>query len=178
MRINRTAMIARALTLSLMIGGLAACGREEGKSARSEAIPSLPMKPGLWETQVTFTDIQAKGLNAKQEKKLLEDISRQLSGRSCLSAQQARRPEAKFFAGGHSHDCKYRKFVITGGRLDMSVGCSMKAMATIDMDMQGPVGATALDLNISPILRLPMLGQVTLRGKAAGRYLGVCVKEG
>lgn len=170
MRINRTASV----TLLLMIGCLAGCSRDGDESKNKPSIPSLPMKPGLWETRVTFTEIHAKGLNVKQEKKLLKDISNQLSGRSCLSAQQARKPEAKFFAGGHSNDCKYRKFVIADGRLDMSVGCSMKAMATIDMDMQGQVDSTKLDLDITPEVRLPIIGQVMLRGKAKGRYLGIC----
>lgn len=173
LRIIRTTVVA-----SLLISGfLTACAPEKRESAKRDAIPSLPMKPGLWETQVTFTDIQVQGLSEKQEKKLLSDISNQLSGQSCLSAQQARKPEANFFTGGHSDDCKYKKFAIAEGRLDMSVDCSMKAMATIDMDMQGPVSATALDLDISPELRLPMVGKVTLHGKAEGRYLGACEKE-
>jgi hypothetical protein len=163
-----------ALLLSCAL--LASCAREEDKSVGTKKGQALPMTAGLWETKVSFTEVKATGLSEKNKRKLLDDVSQQLSGQACLSEEQARKPDADFFAGSQSDDCKYKKFDIKDGQLDLTLSCNMNAMATLDMDMKGAVGATALDLDIAPSLRLPMMGAVELRGKAQGRYLGACPK--
>ncbi len=163
-----------ALMLSCAL--LASCGREEDKPVGTRQGPALPMQAGLWETTVTFTDIKANGLSDNKKQKLLADMSEQLSGKACLSEEQARKPDADFFAGSSSDDCKYKKFDIKNGQLDLTLSCNMNAMATLDMDMKGTVGATALQLDVAPSLRLPMVGGVELRGTAQGRYLGACTK--
>jgi hypothetical protein len=155
---------------------LVSCAREEDKSAGTKKGQALPMTAGLWETKVTFTEVKATGLSDKNKQKLLADVSEQLSGQACLTEEQARKPDADFFAGSQSDDCKYKKFDIKDGKLDLTLTCNMNAMATVDMDMKGKVGATALDLDVAPSLRLPMIGDVELRGKAEGRYLGACPK--
>ena len=168
--------LIRYQILCVAIFGLltASCARDSEKPAAQNNPKPLPMKPGLWETQVTFTDIQVQGLSANKKQKLLNDISQRLSGKSCLSAKQARKPDANFFAGGQSNDCSYQKFHIAGDQLDLTVSCSMKSMATITINMNGTVGADETDLDIKPALRLPLIGEITLQGKAKGQYLGAC----
>lgn len=163
-------------SLMLSCALLSSCARSDDKPTGTKKGQALPMRAGLWETKVTFTEVKANGLSDKNKQKLLQDVSRQLSGQACLSAEQARKPDADFFAGSSSDDCKYKKFDIKNGQLDLTLSCNMNAMATLDMDMKGTVGATALKLDVAPSLRLPMVGAVELRGTAEGRYLGACTK--
>ncbi|MFC4293045.1 DUF3617 domain-containing protein [Sphingorhabdus arenilitoris] len=153
---------------------LSSCSREDEPQRSQVEASALPMKPGLWKSEAEFTDAEMTGIGDKRKQELLAEMSNRLSGESCLTPEQAKKPDANFFAGGQSDDCKYSKFEVTDGRLDVAVSCSVKSMATLDMSMTGLVYESEYNLDIQPELRLPMIGKVTLNGKIKGRYLGPC----
>ncbi|NJM50014.1 MAG: DUF3617 domain-containing protein [Sphingomonadales bacterium] len=173
-KINRFAIAAICGAMLCAPLLLAACSREDDRALDKVEPTALPMKPGLWKSEAVFTDAEMAGIGDKKKQDLLAEMSDRLSGQSCLTEEQAKRPDANFFAGGQSNDCKYSKFDMTGGRLDLTVSCSIQSMATLDMDMRGLVYETEYNLDIKPELRLPMVGKVILNGKIKGRYLGPC----
>ncbi len=168
--------------LSLSACNKAADSDGDGEVSRDERagrIPaeiSLPLKAGLWQTSVTFTQIEVPGLNKKKKQEIMTRMSKAASKKTCLTQQQAAQPPADFFGGGTKGACKYRRFNMQQDQVKMTISCEMDGMAIADIDMRGSVKTNQYGSDVATELRLPMVGKVKLTGRSEGQFLGPCPK--
>jgi hypothetical protein len=150
---------------------------EVSRDERAGRIPAdiiLPLKPGLWQSDVNFTEIIVPGLSKKKKLEIMARMSKAASKKSCLTAVQAPRPPADFFGGGAKGACKYRNFSMQKNQTEMTLSCEMDGMAIADMDMRGTIQAARYDMDVTTELRLPMAGKVKLTGTSQAKVLGSC----
>jgi hypothetical protein len=50
----------------------------------------------------------------------------------------------------------------------------MEGIGSVDMDLNGSMGADSFNFDSNVAMRLPMVGKVSLTGTAQGRYAGAC----
>ncbi len=162
---------------------LAACNNDSGNNAARSDQPgqlprdiSLPLKPGKWEKNVSFTQINVPSLGAKKKQDIMTKMSKAASKTFCLSPELAARPAADFFGAGIKGACKYRGFSYRENKAVIDLSCAMEGMAMADMQLSGNIAAEQLDLDVTSDLRLPMIGKVSLKGRSQSRFLGACEK--
>ena len=134
----------------------------------------IPMKAGRWETSFTFTDIDVPTLGAKQKQEIMAEMAKGASGASCLTPEQAKKPGADFFGGDGAKNCMYRTFDMSGQNARLGVTCTMGGMGGVDIDLTGAMDESKFDFDSNVGMRLPMIGQVKLKGKATGHFAGTC----
>ena len=134
----------------------------------------VPMKAGLWETEFRFDDIDVPTLGRSQKQQIMDEIADSASGRTCLSAADAKRPPADFFGGNGAEKCVYKAFEAAGRNVKMRLSCSMDGMGSAEMNLSGVMGTTQFKYDSKVDVRLPMIGKVKLTGNATGKYVGAC----
>lgn len=170
--------VASAAIFGMLL--LASCsGSDADRDGNDEATELdfaafVPMKAGLWETQFRFDDIDVPTLGRSQKQQIMNEIADSASGRSCLSAADAKQPKADFFGGDGAEKCVYKAFEVTGQTVKMRLSCGMDGMGSIDMDLSGVMGRTQFKYDSKVDVRLPMIGKVKLTGNATGKYVGAC----
>jgi Protein of unknown function (DUF3617) len=134
----------------------------------------IPMKAGLWETKFTFADIDVPTLGKTEKQQIMEEVAKGASSRSCLSAQEAKKPGADFFGGNGAEKCVYKSFDVSGQNVKMKLTCGMEGMGSVEMDLSGVMGETEFNYETEVAIRLPMIGKVKMRGNAIGKHSGEC----
>ena len=144
------------------------------RAAEINADGLIPMKPGRWETNFTFTDIAVPTLGKAEKQQIMDQMAKGASSVSCLSAAEAKKPGADFFGGEGADKCVYRSFDVSGQKVKMTLRCGMEGMGSVDMDLDGHMDEASFDFDTQMALRLPMIGKVKLKGTAIGRHAGTC----
>jgi Protein of unknown function (DUF3617) len=134
----------------------------------------VPMKAGLWETKFRFDDIDVPTLGRSQKQQIMDEIADNASGRTCLSAGDAKKPTADFFGGNGAEKCVYKAFEAARRNVKMRLICSMDGMGSAEMNLSGVMGRTQFNYDSKVDVRLPMIGKVKLTGNATGKYVGAC----
>jgi hypothetical protein len=134
----------------------------------------IPMKAGLWETNFVFTDINVPTLGKAEKQRVMNEVAKSASSRSCLTEAEAKKPDADFFAGNGAEKCAYEAFDVSGKNVRMKLSCGMDSMGSIDMELAGVMGETEFSYDSTVNVRLPMVGKVAMQGTARGKYMGAC----
>jgi hypothetical protein len=175
----RNCLIAGAATLAL-----AACGpaeQQEGRDMTPDEVASelagVQIEPGLWESSAEIIEVEAPGMP-------LEVVAQRKgprgSSRSCITAEQAQRPDANFLAAQQESDCTYRDFSMRDGRMSGTMTCTGGAgEGEMQMQMEGEYGPRSYDMTMT------MAGegmgdgqQMTMRVRTQARRIGDCDGEG
>ena len=134
----------------------------------------IPMKAGLWETKFEFTEINLPTLDKSQKQQIMDEVAKGSSSRSCLSAEEAKKPGADFFGGDGAEKCVSKAFDVSGQSVKMALTCGMDGMGSVDMQLAGVMGETEFNYQSEVDLRLPMVGKVRMKGNAVGKHIGEC----
>ena len=100
---------------------------------------------GEWETRVEITDLDAPGLSDEARAVTIEEFSENRF-RTCLSPEDVKRPDARFFTGEGS-DCTYERFSLADGKLDSSMTCRVEGVAQ-KITLAGDYGPRAFALDM------------------------------
>ncbi len=175
-----------AVASALLLASLTSCSSNDadtdgdGKVSREERAAELAsdgylaMKPGRWKMQVSFTEIDVPRLGAKERQDVMKKMGSEISGYSCLSAAEAAKPGADFFAGSGAEDCTYSKFDIAGQKAQMTVSCAMGNIGKAETEMVGYVDEAKVDFDTTVRVSLPLAGKMKLVGKLTGTHDGPC----
>ena len=134
----------------------------------------IPMKAGQWETKFVFTDIDVPTLGKAEKQRIMDEVAKSGSSRSCLTEAEAKKPAADFFGGNGAEKCVYKAFDVSCQNIRMKLSCGMEGMGSVDMELAGVMGETAFNYDSKFDVRLPMIGKVKMQGKATGTYTGPC----
>jgi hypothetical protein len=190
---TRTAMAAAALV------ALAACGKsgqqsqsngsggngsatatapaQGGGSAPPAAAARSRLNPGQWEVTV---EMAMNGMPA--------DVARMMKGtkvtsRSCITPEEANRPNGNIFAGQKANGCTYQDFAVTGGRIHGTMSCAGESGrgGHMTMTMDGSYGGDSFDVRTKMDATGGQGTAMSVDSRTVGRRIGDCpagMKEG
>ncbi len=184
-------IFARGAALASVFA-LAACGGTsadtdgDGKISQDEveaAVAAVEITPGEWENTVEFTDIQFDESKLPPEAQafivpMLESMKGQVqTSKSCVTEEEASKPQAEMFSGNEDADCEYTKFEFSGGKMDMAMTCNDPQSGTAKITNTGSYSADAYDMKMTVELEDEEMGAMTISAASTGKHLGACPAE-
>jgi len=179
---GRTAAAAALLALAACSSGADSDG--DGKISQEEAVAeakSLKLEPGNWESKVEIVDVnfdkaklppEARGMTEALMKAMVGKVT---TSKNCLTPEEAANPDAGFLTGGEKKDCEYKRFDLSGGKIDAAMICKgdqqgQQGEFTLSGDYSPTSYTMAMVMNISS----PGTGTMVIKAKNASRRIGAC----
>ena len=174
------------LSLSLSI---AACGQKPAVDEENASVEEVAdkvrqvsqdegfVRPGKWVSTVTIEDVAMPGLPAEAAEQVKKQMVAQTqSTTSCLTPEQAKKPEPGFFARGDN--CRYDHFTMGHGKIDAQMRCSQGAMAQV-MQMTGTYSPDAYAMRMTSSARggPAAEGNMAMKMKVEAKRVGECADE-
>lgn len=95
-----------------------------GKVRDANAGSTMVVRPGQWESSVELESIEVPGMPEAAVAQMKKTMARVATGhKSCLTAEQAKKPKEDFFAGANSN-CRYDKFSMDDGKMTGTMRCT------------------------------------------------------
>jgi len=167
---------AAALALSLVLA-TAACGDGESRNMTVEEVAAelrgLRIEPGLWALSSAVLD--ARGPNLPREAQARLKGHRQ-NVRSCVTPEQAARPESNFLTRQTDSQCTYRDFSMRDGRLRGEMRCTGGGLpGSMTTRMDGRYGPRSYDVRMRMTSTgMPEGANMTIDTRTVGRRIGDC----
>ena len=142
-----------ALSAALALAG---CGSGKTVTATNESVSDVAKKvadsgmkfnPGRWESTMKFVKLDLEGMPPEAQAMMSKVMGKDRTFASCLSKEEAEKPEAKFF-GQADERCKYDTFAMGGGKIDAKMTCKSEAGVQA-ISMAGNYTADAYDMTMS-----------------------------
>jgi len=133
-------------------------------------LAQMRIEPGLWELGSEVVEVRAPDLPREVRDRMVGPRRRL---RHCITAEQAARPGATFFAGGAGSGCVYRHFAVRNGGISGAMSCP--EAWTI---MAGRYGPQSYDMRMGMATPAPGGAIMTLELRATGRRIGACRQGG
>lgn len=161
MTIRSSRMLAiAALAAALSLG---ACKKDEINEKNADpatvaakvAASAERPQPGRWETTMKLESIDMPGMPPEARAMMEKQLgSRKLV--TCLSPEEAARPNAEFFSGERARKagCKYDNFTMGDGKLDAIMSCA-GAEGTMKMTLAGTYGAEDYEVHANSTMSAP-----------------------
>ncbi len=164
---------------------VAACsgGRDESSNAADKtgdvaatqkSMPAFTVKPGLWETKVTFTTVDAKGLPEAAKRQMIAAMGKGVIVKNCVTKEQSEKPGAEFFGSPNSSNCSIDKMDAADGKMAMALTCKPDAKTVITSSMNGQFGDDSYTMNVQQKTSGTPMGDLITAGKIEGKRLGDC----
>ena len=176
---------AFALTLCLTACGGATDADADGDGTITQdevnaAVADVQMNPGKWENTVTFNDIEFDASALPPEARgfigpALEAMKGQVTTtESCVTPEEASRPQADMFSGNDDANCEYDKFEFSGGSIDMAMTCADPASGNAKITSTGTYTADAYDMVMTIALEGSEMGNMKISASSEGERIGGC----
>ena len=174
--------IAPVLALAACSSGADSDG--DGKISREEAAEeakSVKLNPGKWENKVEIVDVNLDdsklppGAEAMKEQMTKAMVGRVTTSSSCLTPEQAAKPEASFLAGADNDKCEYKKFDLSGGKIDAEISCrGDKDGQNGDFTMDGRYDENSYEMTMVMNASSGDMGTMVIKAKSNARRIGDC----
>ena len=174
------------LTIGALALALAACSDKgadadgDGKITADEAKAELAagsamrMQPGEWETKISFSDIQAKGVPPQALAMMKTQMAKGMSSKSCMTKEQSEKPGSDIFGAPAEANCSFDELNRSGTAMKVSMTCKPAPNMTVKSKMDGSFSKTSYSMNIEQSTEGPPMGSMKMIGKIEGKRLGDC----
>lgn len=139
-------MRASLVAVPLLALALAGCDSKDSVVAKDESVASvaekvaasdLKPKPGRWESTMKVDAIDIPGMPPQAKEAMGRQFASTGQGfATCLTPEQASKPEGDFFRHGAA-GCTYDRFVMSDGRIDAEMTCKNDGGGTMKMTLAG-----------------------------------------
>ena len=155
--------------------GAAAAGGNAATAAGGDAgtagAAMVEMRPGQWETTIEVLRLNMANVPGMPAG-MTQPLPPPTTVRSCVTPEQARRPNADMFAGGNQAGCTYENFSMTGGRIQGVVTCNSSG-TTVRSTFNGSFGAESMQVDSESQVSANGV-TVDTASRVTGRRLGDC----
>jgi hypothetical protein len=177
------AMILTAATGLLLLSG---CGKSEEKATVdgslsaedvADAAASVKLTPGQWETTVEIIDVKMEGLPEGAPAGMMNNmIGTTTTVKSCITPEQAEKPNADFLSAQKDANCSYSAFDMSGGLIKAAMTCSGKDRpGELKLNMTGKYGSSSYEMNQDMTMAGFQPGMsMAMKSKVSGRHIGDC----
>lgn len=182
----RSAITPALLTLAF---ALSACsngtdGNGDGTISReevAEAASAIKLQPGQWEHKIEIVDVSVdESKLSPEEQKFLGAMMKAMVGKvttntSCLTEEEAAKPDAAFLAGTDKDECTYDRFDVSGGKIDAAIRCAGKENGeTGTFTMLGDYQSDSYTMAMTMDVSSPQMGVMKMKAKNSARRIGEC----
>ena len=153
-------------------GNAADAGAGSGNAVASGG-GGAQMEPGLWEITTTVASIDIPSMPGGATRPLPPPTT----VRTCLTPEQAARPNADFLAGtGESGGCTYESSSMSGGRIEATVQCTSEGVQ-MRSAMNGQFTPDSYELT-QRVTTSAQGMNMEMESRTAGRRVGDCPAGG
>jgi Protein of unknown function (DUF3617) len=157
-----------------------ASGNEVAQAVRQSGVMSSDtmIDPGLWESKVTIQEMNIPGMDPKFAAKMKESIESHQpeASRSCLTKEDVNKPKEDFFGGGDK-SCRYKRFAMGGGKMDIQMVCSREG-STQTSNMTGTYTPTSYAMDMATGGSGGTQGAMVMKMHIDGKRVGECTAKG
>jgi len=178
MRIIIAATACLALLAACSDGGADADGDGEitGDEVAAEAASGgeVKLRAGKWENTIEFTEFDVPGMPAGMKDMLAEQMGSAITSTSCITQEEADKPNAGFFGGEKNDNCTYEEFDRTGSKMTLRMTCATDNGGTAKVAMDGEFAEESFSLTMDNTVTGTQAGEVTMKGTVTGKRIGDC----
>lgn len=158
---------------------LSACGTSDKPAGRQSAaevahrMSAVKLKPGQWESTVEIVSVDSPGMPSEALRMMR---GHKTVARSCITPEQAEKPNAALLAGQKDNKCDYRDWTMAGGRMHGTITCAGEGgQGKMTMTMDGSYGADSYDVS-TQMTSADMPGgmSMTMKSRSTSRRIGDC----
>ena len=146
----------------------------EEMAAEAASGGDIAMRPGQWEHTIEFTDFDMPGLPENMKGTMSQHMGQKVTTTSCMTQEEAERPNADFFGGQDNEDCTYEEFDVSGGNMTLRMTCKAGEGGTAKVAMDGEFGAESFTLTMDNQVSGTPAGDMSMKGTVTGRRIGDC----
>lgn len=177
------AALGLALTLAACGGSGDADADGDGTITQDEvnaAVADVNINPGNWENTVQFVDVELDEAALPPEARgfigpVLESMKGQVNTtQSCVTPEQAARPEAEMFSGNDNANCEYDRFSFSGGNIDMAMTCNDPASGKATITSTGTYTADEYAMDMTIAMEGSEMGAMKITASSKGKRTGEC----
>lgn len=180
------AMIVTAAAAVLL---LSACGKSEDAAGDgtpmtaeevARKVEAVKLTPGRWETTVEIVDLKMEGLPGDPPAGMMDSIlGTKTTIKSCITKEQAEKPNADFLSARQDASCTYSSFDMTNGLINAAMTCRGKQQpGEMKLSMTGKYGADSYEMNQEVNMAGYQPGMsMLMKSKVTGRHIGDCPAE-
>lgn len=128
------------------------------------------LTPGQWELASITRSVSGDNVTAEMRKAM---IGKTAAIDACIPPDEAALPDANFFAGGSTNECKYTEHDWRNGKLSATIACNATPGA-ITMKMTGTYDATTMVADATMTTSGADSGNIVQTTQLKGRRLGAC----
>ena len=130
--------------------------------------------PGKWSTTVTIEDMDIPGMTPEMKSRMAGAMSPGKSVETCLTPEQASKPDAKLFSG-MDQACTYDHYTMAGGTIDAAMSCG-EGKAMRKMTMHGTYTPTSSDVETTASGGGGAIPGMTMKMRISSKRIGECDK--
>ena len=149
---------------------------EVAKKVRAAAAEEAFVEPGKWETKVSLLDVDIPGMPPEMATRMKQTMGKmqENSFTSCLTEEEVKRPKEDFFAG-HSKDCRYDHFTMSGGKIDAALRCEGKPEGgAMTMTVNGTYSPDSYEATMAMDVSGGREGGMKMRSHSQSHRVGQC----
>jgi Protein of unknown function (DUF3617) len=135
---------------------------------------AMAMQPGEWETKISFTEVEAKGLPAGAGEMMKAKMAEGVISKSCMTKEQAEKPGADFFGAPAAANCSFEELNRSGNSMKVSMTCKPSGNLIIKSKMDGTFATASYSMNIEQSTEGTPMGAIKMTGKIEGKRVGDC----
>ena len=171
---NFLMLATTALALTACSGGDDKAGEAAAVETPANSMPTFTVKPGLWETKITFKTVEAKGLPEVAKKQMMAAMGDGVTVKNCVTKEQSEKPGAEFFGSPNSSNCTVGALDTSGDRVTVKLTCKPDEKAVIESSMNGTFATDSYSMDIKQKTSGTPIGDLITAGKIDGKRLGDC----
>jgi hypothetical protein len=171
----------RHWTIMAGLGLLAACSSEPAADKAAEkaedaasVASKMAIKPGLWETKISFKTLEADGIPAAAREEMLKATGNVVTVKSCVTQEQVDKPGADFFGTPQGSNCSFEQMDRSGNRMTVRMTCKPDGKTVIQNTMNGTISDDGYDMSVEQKTSGTPMGDMRMTGTLTGKRLGDC----
>lgn len=155
-------------------GEKAATGSDQTvRSEKSAAAAAAEFSPGRWETKVALESVDVPGAPEGVKDAMVQQMGKTQTVLHCLTAEEAKKPDAKFFGADAGPGCKYEKYDNAAGTIDAVITCE-KGQELERAHLTGTYTADSFAMAMEARAAAGPMGPMTMKMKVDSRRIGEC----
>lgn len=179
-----------AVAVIVCAAALAACNKgsvhEENASVeqvanavrQSGVANDVLLHPGEWRVTGTMEEFNIPGMPPEAQSAMKQAMSQHgnMTYDYCLTPEQAKRPQGKFFNDKAANNCRYDRFNMGGGKIDAVMRCDGKP-SSMTMTIDGTYGADNYATHVQMDMEGGPQGSMSMKMRSQAQRVGECTPE-
>lgn len=178
------------LVIAGCTAALAACdkGRVHEENASVEQVANavrqsgvgngILLRAGEWRVSGTMEEFNIPGMPPAAQSQMKQAMSQHgnMTYDYCLTSEQAKRPQGKFFNKQAANNCRYDHFTMGGGKIDAVMRCNSKP-SSMTMTINGTYGADSYATQVQMNMAGGPQGGMSMKMRSEAHRVGECTPE-